>query len=91
MLLFDFECKHCDHVFENWDTSDRTASYPCPECGTPGATRRVSTPRFDYAGMVTSGSGSTDGLSTSIDKWAKARKEKIKIEKRNMERHGTID
>lgn len=89
--LFDFQCNDCDHVFEDWDTSDRSARPDCPKCGAPGATRLISTPRLDYTSMVASGSSSSDAFTTGIDKWAKRREEKIRIEKRNMERHGTVD
>lgn len=91
MQLFDFRCNTCDHEFEDWDTSDRTASPTCPKCSAPAAVRLISTPRLDYTGMATSGKGSDDGLTTAIDKWAKRRADQVKIEQRNMERHGTVD
>jgi putative FmdB family regulatory protein len=91
MQIFDFRCPHCDHVFEDWDTIEKDATPLCPSCDKPGATRLISKLNIDYTGMVASGHSSTDALTTSIDKWAKARSEKLKIEKRNMERHGTVD
>ena len=91
MQLFDFRCIDCSHVFEDWDTIERQASPTCPECQAPNAVRQISAPRLDYTGMVTDGKSSSDGLTTSIDKWAKRRADKVKIEKRNMERHGTVD
>jgi putative FmdB family regulatory protein len=89
--LFDFECQDCNHVFEDWDTSERTASVSCPSCQSPNTERRVSALRLDYTAMVCNGQSSSDAFTTGIDKWAKRRAEQVKIEKRNMERHGTVD
>lgn len=36
-------------------------------------------------------SGSGEGTTTAIDKWAKRRADKVKIEERNMLNHGTVD
>lgn len=91
MQLYDFQCSDCSHVFEDWDNMDRTARPPCPECHSPETSRLISKPRLDYTGMVTSGRDSDDGMTTAIDKWAKARSEKKKIEERNLRNHGTED
>lgn len=91
MQLFDFRCQVCDHVFEAWDNSDRTANPACPECGHKESKRQISTPRLDYSRMVTDGKHSSDGMTTAIDKWEQGRREKMKIEKRNQENHGTYD
>ena len=91
MQLYNFRCSTCDHVFEEWDTMEKTAQPPCPQCQSPDTVRLISKPRLDYTGMVTSGRDSDDGMTTAIDKWAKRRKDKITIEKRNLERHGTED
>lgn len=90
-ILYNFRCTHCDHVFEDWDTTERSANVECPKCQTPGAKRLISKPRLDYNSMVADGSSSSDGLTTSIERWAKRRADKLKIEQRNMERHGTYD
>lgn len=89
MQIFDFRCTHCDHRFEDWDNSERTSNPSCPSCGTPGAKRLISKPRLDYTGMATNVKSGDEGLTTAVDKWAKARAEQVKIEKRNLERHGT--
>jgi putative FmdB family regulatory protein len=89
--LFDFRCTTCEHVFEGWDTIEKNAKPLCPKCSSPDTGRLISTPRFDYKSMVASGHSSDDGMTTSIDRWAKARAQKVAIETRNMERHGTVD
>jgi putative FmdB family regulatory protein len=91
MQLYNFRCQDCDHVFEAWDTMEKTSNPPCPECDALGAVRLISSPRLDYTGMATSGNSSDDAFTTSIDRWAKARRKQVAIEKRNLERHGTYD
>jgi putative FmdB family regulatory protein len=91
MQLFDFRCSNCDHRFEDWDTSEASADVSCPKCDTPGAVRLISALRLDYLNMAVPLDGSDSGLTTAIDKWAKRREEKVKIEKRNLDRHGTYD
>lgn len=91
MQLFDFRCHTCDHVFEDWDTSDRSAKPACPSCGSSDTHRLIATPRMDLARSVANGEASSDGMTTAIDKWDRARRQKMKIEQRNLERHGTYD
>ena len=91
MQLFDFRCDDCDHRFEDWDTIERSAKPQCPECQSPDTVRLISKLRLDYTAMACSGKSSSDGMTTAIDRWAKRREEKVKIEKRNLERHGTYD
>ncbi len=91
MQLFDFRCHECDHVFEDWDTIEKEATPQCPECKQPGARRLISKLRLDYTGMATDGISTSDGFTTAIDRWARRRAEQVKIENRNMERHGTVD
>lgn len=91
MQLFNFRCDGCDHRFESWDTIERTAKPSCPECQAPDTTRLISKLRLDYTRMATSGKSSDDGLTTSIEKWAKRRADQVKIEERNMRNHGTVD
>lgn len=87
--LFDFRCLDCNLVFEGWDTSDRDAKPACPGCGHEETRRLIAAPRLDYIGMATSGKASSDGSATAIDKWDKMRRQKMKTEQRNQERHGT--
>ena len=89
MQLFDFRCQQCDHVFEDWDNSDGDAKPICPECSSPDTKRLISSLRIDYTGMATSGRASSDANTTAIDKWHKTRTQQLKIEQRNLERHGT--
>jgi len=89
--LFDFQCTDCEYVFEEWDTSERSARPHCPNCEGTNVDRLISAPNFDLDGMVASGSSSSDGMTTSIDAWQRRRKQQMAIEKRNMDRHGTTD
>lgn len=91
MMIFDFQCTTCDHRFEDWDTSEATTKPDCPDCSSSDTRRLISKLRIDYFGMATDGKMSSDGFTTSVDRWAKSREDQIKIENRNMERHGTID
>ncbi len=91
MQLYDFRCSSCDHRFEEWDTMDTSADVPCPECQTPGAGRLISKLRLDYTNMAVPLSGTGDGTTTAVDRWAKRRAEKVKIEERNLRNHGTVD
>mgnify|MGYP005653218331 FL=1 len=91
MQIFDFRCQDCDHRFEEWDNSDRTAKPTCPNCDSANTIRLISAPRFDLDGMVASGSATSDGMTTAVDRWAKRREQHMKIEARNKERHGTYD
>ena len=91
MQLFDFRCDGCDHRFESWDTMEKSARPPCPTCQSPDTTRLISKPRLDYTGMATNMKSGDEGLTTAVDRWAKAREEKVKIEERNLRNHGTVD
>lgn len=90
MQLYNFRCSNCDHVFEGWDTMTASAEVACPSCKSLDTVRLISKPRLDYTGMATS-VGSGDGFSTAVDRWVKAREEKMAIEKRNKENHNTYD
>jgi len=54
-------------------------------------TRLIGTPRILYAEIATDGKQSTDGMTTAISRWEKGRNQKMKLEQRNLERHGTYD
>lgn len=88
MQMFDFRCNDCEHIFEGWDTIDRTANPQCPTCQGSATVRLISKPRIDYTNMAVPMSGG-DGSAKAIDKWAKRRAEKVKIEERNLRNHGT--
>ena len=91
LQLYNFRCDSCDHRFEDWDTMETSAKVACPSCDSSDVVRLISKPRLDYTGMVANGSASSDGMTTAIDRWERARKEKMKIEQRNLDRHGTYD
>lgn len=91
-VLSDFRCHSCGHLFEEWvNVHEVQAPLGCPSCNSVTTSRQLSAPHLDYTGMVASGVGSSDAMTTSIDRWQKGREQKMAIEKRNMERHGTPD
>ena len=88
--LFDFRCRDCGHTFEHLVKPDEAGEpQTCPECSKVSAVRQVSLPHFDTIGMATDGKSSSDAMATTIDKWQRMRHQRLKIEERNMERHGT--
>jgi len=59
MPLFDYECKHCGHIFEELtsaSTPDEEIS--CPDCGKQEAIRLLSAPSIGGSTAVASGTGS---------------------------------
>lgn len=32
MPIYEYQCKECDHVFEDWQKGFEDKSVPCPEC-----------------------------------------------------------
>lgn len=74
---FDFECKSCREIFEewgNWDINNLPASIKCTKCGNL-SNRIISPVRFKL-------DGTDPAYSTEWDKWEKRRKQKIKLEKK---------
>ncbi len=51
----------------------------------------IAAAHLNYTSMVASGESSSDGMTSSIDKWDKMRRQKLKTEQRNLDRHGTTD
>lgn len=82
MLLDDFECRHCSHVFEELAARDEPESVKCPKCGTAGATRLIACPRIDPR------LGVDPAFSTMGDKWVRKRTQQKKIEERRKRDHG---
>ena len=87
--LVDLRCAACNTVFEAWAKLEGSANPPCPQCDHAVTNRIIGAPRLLYCHMAADGSASSDALTTSVDKWDKMRKQKMKIESRNFERHGT--
>jgi hypothetical protein len=51
----------------------------------------IGAPHLDVIGMAANGEASSDAMNTAIGKWDKMRRQKMRIEQRNLERHGTED
>jgi len=88
-LFVDFRCRSCDAVTEHLVKHDGSDDPECPECGSSGMKRLIGAPKLAYARMAANGEASSDAMGTAIDKWVKGREQRKRIEKRNMERHGT--
>lgn len=77
--LYDFRCPegHVDEYFVD------LAVQPTVECNICGkeAKRLISPVRIDLEGL-------TGDFPGAADKWVKKREEKIRLEKRERERHG---
>ena len=91
LIISDYRCTVCDTVSEHFAKPEEVASLLCPNCGNAALRRMIGAPKLDYTSMVTNGESSSDSMNTCIDKWEKMREQKARIEKRNLERHGTHD
>lgn len=90
-IIRDYRCGDCNAVSEHWASTEELASLVCSRCGSSAITAMISASHLDYTSMVASGESSSDGMTSSIDKWDKMRRQKLTIETRNLERHGTVD
>lgn len=49
---YDFECKKCQHVYEEFTEYDEKGKYPkvkCPQCGSKSKIKLMSAPAFSFA------------------------------------------
>lgn len=77
MLVYDYYCNGCDRDFEAFvKTSDE--SVLCTTCGVV-ADRLTPAPTLRYLEM-----GVDPTMSTSADKWANAREQKIRMENKHL-------
>lgn len=76
MMLFDFKCKSCNHVIEEFSKSDDISHTIMCKCG--GQMRRIISPvRSKLEGI-------SGAFPTAYDKWDKKRQQHMKVEaKRN--------
>lgn len=88
-IIRDYRCTSCDSISEHWVNEAELAALPCPECGETSLKPMIGAPKIATIMIATDGKASSDGMTTSIDKWHRMRAQKAKIEKRNLERHGT--
>ena len=90
-VIRDYRCGHCDAVTEHWVNKEELAVLTCPECGNSAMKAMIGTTHFGFTNTVANGEASSDAMTSSIDRWERARKQKQKTEQRNLERHGTYD
>ena len=50
MIMFDFQCTECEHLFEEFDRMDNEDLKECPECATLSAIRVPSSIKL-YRGL----------------------------------------
>jgi putative FmdB family regulatory protein len=91
MVLNDYQCGDCGTVSEQWDKRGEVANHTCPHCGSTSLSKQISPGHLGYTSMAANGESSSDSMGTAIDKWAKMREQKQRIERRNLERHGTYE
>lgn len=90
-IIRDIRCGDCASVIERWISKEELASLTCPTCGSSDMNAMIGAPKLAYTEMAANGESSSDAMGTAVDKWAKMREQKQRIEKRNLERHGTYD
>lgn len=88
-IIRDCRCGSCGAVTEHWVNTEELASLKCPECGDSSMKALIGAPKLWYTDMAANGESSSDSMGTAVDKWAKMREKQQRIEKRNLERHGT--
>jgi len=86
MPTYDYQCDHCGHEFELFQSMSDPVKRKCPECGKLKLRRLFGT----GAAIVFKGSGfyQTDYRSESYKKAAKAEKEKSKPAKESSSKEG---
>lgn len=83
MILFDFKCSGCNHVFEELVKSD-TRQIPCPECAATAYRAIVKPPRIDRFGIGAQRNASPE----SIDYFERVHKQQTRIEEAYEQEHG---
>lgn len=80
-MIFDFRCKSCEAIHEDWTKPDVFWS-SCPKCGEPSR-RILSAVRIDHSAMALSESASPESIA-HFDRVHKSQKAK---EDKSVERH----
>jgi putative FmdB family regulatory protein len=89
MPIYEYKCKKCNHVFEEFQSITSSSLTTCPKCGSKGLVRLIST----GTGLIFKGSGfyitdykktSTSSSTTSSN--TKTKEEKTKEEKTKDEK-----
>ena len=83
MIIFDFKCPECNHVFEELVKSDTTQA-PCPVCKATAHKALLTPPRIDRLGMGAQRNASPE----SIDYFERVHKQQTRIEEAHERNHG---
>jgi putative FmdB family regulatory protein len=77
-MFFDFRCKTCDHIFEDFVKPDVTP--PCPKCDKE-TKRLISKPTINLP-------GTDPDFPGEYSKWEKKRRAKAAEDKKFYDNHG---
>lgn len=72
-FIYDFECVHCGHVFEDMQHPDNNVAIRCVECDMPSK-RLITGTRLDWLNM-----GVSNDYPTCADKWEKSQRQRAKM------------
>lgn len=82
LILFDFRCTKCEHVFEELVKPGEYWTQ-CPRCGS-NAQRQMSTPRIDRTRIALTNNASPE----SIAHFERIHKQRTEKENRTFKEHG---
>lgn len=83
LMLSDYECQACGHIFEELADRDAPETVKCNTCGKFQCRRLITGTRVDYRLGVDPGSWPTMG-----DKWARMHRQKTEQERKQKREHG---
>lgn len=82
LLLSDYECTKCGHVFEELADRDAPETVKCEQCGQFSCKRLITGTRIDPA------LGADLAFPTMADAWARKHKQAAEIERKRKREHG---
>jgi putative FmdB family regulatory protein len=88
MPLYEFQCKKCEEIYEEFSSYDATGKYPevkCPKCGSKKKTRLMGAPSFNFSNPEGTKRWNSD--STGHDYRYKHKVPQIKSEREHAEKH----
>ena len=86
LILFDFECRACHGQFEELVDRDHPDQAKCPLCASSKTKRLITGTRIDPRLGLNAEAFPTVGAA-----WERKRRERMAIEKKRYERHGSYD
>ena len=86
LILFDFECRSCGGQFEELADRNHPDSVKCPLCASSDVQRLIYGARIDPRLGV-----NADAFPSLGAAWERKRRERMAIEKKRYERHGSYE